>query len=57
MITCSPPKVQVFQPYTTDVTIEGLKRARNSMRLKLWADPSWAHLWLCHPFQGGPFGP
>lgn len=39
----------MYQPATTDVTASGLKRARNAMRLKLWADDSFAHCWLCHP--------
>jgi hypothetical protein len=38
----------VHQPFTTDVTIEGLKRARNAMREKLWADPAFAHMFLVH---------
>ena len=37
------------QPHTTDVTPRGLKIARNAMRLKLWAEPFFAHRWLCHP--------
>jgi hypothetical protein len=39
----------IYQPVTTDITIEGFKVARNSMRLKLWNDDIFAHKWLCHP--------
>jgi len=39
----------LFQPTTTDVTPAGLMRARNSMRIMLWNDSSFAHRWLCHP--------
>lgn len=42
----------MFQPYTTDVTRDGLRRARNAMRLRLWADDSFAHRWLCHEGNG-----
>lgn len=38
----------IFQPSTTDNTPEGFLRARNSMRLRLWADDALAHQWLCH---------
>jgi len=26
--------------------------ARNSLRLRLWADPAFAHNWLCHHKRG-----
>lgn len=39
----------MYQPRTTDVTIEGLKVSRNNMRLILWNEPEFAHKWLCHP--------
>lgn len=39
----------MIQPHTTDNTIEGRKRARNAMRLRLWANDVFAHKWLCHP--------
>lgn len=39
----------MYQPFTTDSTLEGQKTARNSMRLRLWNDPVFAHRWLCHP--------
>lgn len=42
----------MHQPMTTDVTPEGLKRARNAMREKLKYDPAFAHRWLCHPERG-----
>ena len=38
----------MFQPYTTDITRDGMRRARNAMRLRLWADDVYAHRWLCH---------
>jgi len=38
-----------YQPHTTDATPEGQRRARNSMRQKLLADPAFAHRWCCHP--------
>ena len=38
----------IFQPYTTDRTHDGLRRARNAMRLRLWNDDDFAHRWLCH---------
>lgn len=41
-------ETQFFQPTTTDTTLNGLIRARNAMRLKLWEDNSFAHKWLCH---------
>jgi hypothetical protein len=34
----------IYQPATTDRTIEGLKRARNAIRL--WADDALAAKWL-----------
>jgi hypothetical protein len=42
--------VKIFQPYTTDTTPEGMKRARNNIRvmLKTWPDED-VHMWLCHP--------
>lgn len=40
--------MSIFQPYTTDTTRNGRRRARNSMRLRLWADDVFAHRWLCH---------
>lgn len=39
----------MYQPTTTDTTANGLRVARNAMRLKLWADPVFAHRWLSHP--------
>lgn len=41
--------IKMHQPYTTETTARGLLIARNSMRLKLWADDVFAHRWLCHP--------
>lgn len=38
----------MFQPYSTDWTCDGKRRARNAMRLRLWADDAFAHRWLCH---------
>lgn len=40
---------RVYQPATTDCTPNGLLRARNAMRERLWADDAFAHRWLCHP--------
>lgn len=44
----------MYQPYTTDLTFQGLKVARNTMRLQLWSDnpffgENFVHKWLCHP--------
>ncbi len=39
----------MHQPYTTDNTRQGQTVARNAMRIKVWADPQFAHRWLCHP--------
>ncbi len=39
----------MYQPYTSDITPQGLKVARNAMRLKLWDDNVFAHRWLTHP--------
>lgn len=38
-------------PHTppNDGTMEGRKRARNTLRLRLWSDDAFAHRWLCHP--------
>lgn len=36
-------------PFTTDTTHGADVRARNAMRLQLWADDGFAHRWLCHP--------
>lgn len=36
----------LFQPATTDTTAEGARRARNAMRLRLWADDRFAARWL-----------
>ena len=48
--TASAEKViDVYQPYTTDSTAEGLRRARNAMRIRLLEDLCFAHRWLCHP--------
>lgn len=41
--------IEIYQPHTTNTTLQGLKVARNSMRLKLWNDTDFAHKWLCHP--------
>lgn len=43
------PEANYFQPATTDTTIEGYRRARNAMRIRLWNDADFAHRWLCHP--------
>ena len=42
----------MFQPHTTDTTKDGLRRARNAMRLKLWNDDAFAHMWLVHHPHG-----
>lgn len=34
-------------------TLQDLIRERNSLRLKLWDDPVFAHRYLCHA-DGGP---
>lgn len=39
----------MYQPHTTDVTPDGLRRARNATRLRLRADDALAHRFLCHP--------
>lgn len=36
-------------PYTVDTTPAGQVVSRNTMRLRLWADPVFAHRWMCHP--------
>ena len=41
--------VAVYQPFTTDASEDGMRRARNAMRERLWADNAFAHRWLCHP--------
>lgn len=40
-------------PHTppNDGTAEGRKRARNTLRLRLWSDDALAHRWLCHPHR------
>ncbi len=38
----------MFTP-PNDGTAEGAKRARNTLRLRLWGDDVFAHRWLCHP--------
>lgn len=45
-----PARVQdtMYQPFTTDTTTEGAKRARNTMRTRLWEDDTFAHMWLVH---------
>jgi hypothetical protein len=40
---------RIYQPATTDTTIDGMRRARNSMRIRLWDDAYFAHRYLCHP--------
>lgn len=43
----------LFQPRTTEHTLEGMLRARNSLRQQLWAAPlAQAHDWLCHQETG-----
>ena len=42
-------KNNIYQPATSEITLEGMKIARNGMRLKLWNDDIFAHKFLCHP--------
>jgi len=42
--------IVMHQPATTDTTADGLRRARNAMRLRLDCMTLWQqHAWLCHP--------
>lgn len=41
-------KTSMYQPATTDTSMSGHRRARNAMRLMLWADDIFAHSWLVH---------
>jgi hypothetical protein len=44
----------MFQPYTTDRTPDGMRRACNNLRAQLWADKNFAHAWLCHHWRDAP---
>ena len=39
----------MYQPETTGTTNRDQLVARNALRLKLWADDTFAHRFLCHP--------